>query len=145
MRGAGAPAATQLRDAAIAAKIVYLDTNASTNLVARGNRFTFRVAPSSWQLGEPLGEWAAKNGQRSFFVVNADDAFGTETAAAFIEGLTKSGGAPTRRPVLPAEGGAPGQKGGAASPAPLGQNVFAARFTHPTPGVPPAPGRGGTR
>jgi len=129
MGGAAAPAATQLRDAATAAKIVYLDTNASANALTRGNRFAFRVAPSSWQLGEPLGEWAAKNGQTSFFVVNADDAFGTETAAAFIEGLTKGGGTATGRRVVPEKGGADWKTVVAEIRAQPTKNVFAALIT----------------
>ena len=93
--GAGTPAAYLLRDTAEASKLVYIDTNASANALTRAtagcapsckSTFVFRSAPSSWQMSEPLGEWASKNGQRDFFVVNADDAFGTESAAAFIEG-----------------------------------------------------------
>ena len=129
MGGASAPAATQLRDAATAAKIVYLDTNASANALTRGSHFAFRVAPSSWQLGEPLGEWATKDGRKEFFVVNADDAFGTETAAAFIEGLAKGGGTTTGRRVVPEKGGADWKKVVAEIRTQPAKNVFAALIT----------------
>jgi len=96
MGGVAAPAAYLLHDTAEASKMVYLDTNAGTNALTRANAgcapsckstYVFRTAPSSWQLSEPLGDSLSKGGQRDFFIVSADDAFGTESAAAFAEGL----------------------------------------------------------
>lgn len=136
--GAATSAAYQLRDAAEAAKIVYIDTNASGNALTRTtagcapsckSKFVFRSAPSSWQLGEPLGEWASKNGQQEFFVVNADDPFGTETAAAFIEGLAKNGGKATGRNAVPAKSGADWAKVVDAVKAQPTKSVFAAFIT----------------
>jgi len=114
MGGAGSVAAYQLRDAAEAAKVVYVDTNASGNALTRAttgcspscrSRFVFRATATSWQLGEPLGEWAAKSGLKSVFAVYADDAFGTETAGAFSEGLAKGGGTLTGRAMWGARSG----------------------------------------
>ena len=114
MGGAGTPAAYLLRNAAEAAKVVYIDTNASGNALTRTtggcapsckSRFVFRSTSSSWQLGEPLGEWAAKSGQKDAFLVYADDAFGTETAAAFADGLAKNGGRVTGRSAVPTRTG----------------------------------------
>ena len=53
--GAADPAAYQLRDAADASKLVYIDTNATANALtrARKSKYVFRAAPSAWQLSEP--------------------------------------------------------------------------------------------
>ena len=136
--GVGTPAASLLRDTAEASKIVYIDTNAGANALTRAtagcapsckSTFVFRSAPSSWQMSEPLGEWAAKNGRRDYFVVNADDAFGAESAAAFIEGLAKSGGRATGRSAVPPKSGADWAKVIAAVKAQPTKNVFAAFIT----------------
>ena len=136
--GVGTPAASLLRDTAEASKIVYIDTNAGARALTRAtagcapsckSTFVFRSAPSSWQLSEPLGEWAAKNGRRDYFVVNADDAFGAESAAAFIEGLAKSGGRATGRSAVPPKSGADWAKVIAAVKAQPTKNVFAAFIT----------------
>ena len=136
--GAGTPAAYLLRDAAETAKIVYIDTNASGNALTRTtvgcapsckSKLVFRSAPSSWQMSEPLGEWASKNGQREFFVVNADDAFGSESGAAFVEGLAKNGGKATGRSAVPAKSGADWAKVIAAIKGQPTNNVFAAFVT----------------
>jgi branched-chain amino acid transport system substrate-binding protein len=136
--GAGTPAAYLLRDTAEASKIVYIDTNASGNALTRTtagcapsckSKLVFRTAPSSWQLSEPLGEWASKNGQRDYFLVYADDAFGTESASAFIEGLAKNGGKPTGRTAVPAKSGADWTKVIAVIKAQPTKSVFAAFVT----------------
>ena len=136
--GAGTAAAYLLRDVAEASKIVYIDTNASANALTRAmagcapsckSKFVFRSAPSSWQMSEPLGEWAAKNGQRDYFVVNADDAFGTESATAFTEGLMKNGGRATGRSAVPSKSGADWAKVIAAVKAQSTKGVFAAFIT----------------
>jgi len=136
--GVGTPAAYQLRDAAEAAKILYLDTNATGNALTRTtpgcspsckSRFVFRVASSSWQLSEPLGEWAARSGHKDFFVISADDAFGTESAAAFTEGLQKNGGHATGRTTVPAKSGADWAKLADAIKAQPAKSVFAALVT----------------
>ena len=141
--GAAAPAAYLLRDAAEAAKIVYIDTNASANALTRAtagcspsckSHFVFRSGSSSWQLGEPLGEWAARNGRKDFFIVSADDAFGSESADAFAEGLAKGGGRVTGRRAIPARSGPDWGKLIAALKAQPARDVFAAFITEDAEG-----------
>lgn len=136
--GVGAPAAYLLRDTAEASKLLYDDTNAPANALTRApagctpsckSPFVFRSAPSSWQLSEPLGEWESKNGRKDYFVVTADDAFGTESGSAFIEGLAKNGGKPSGRTTVPAKSGADWAKVMAAVKAQPSKNVFAAFIT----------------
>ena len=143
MGGAGIPASYLLRDTADALKILYIDTNASGNALTRvmsgcapscKSKFVFRVAPSSWQMSEPLGEWASKGGQRDFFVVSADDAFGAESSAAFVEGLAKNGGRATGQRLVPAKSGAEWAKVVAAVKAQTTKSVFAAFITEDAEG-----------
>ena len=152
--GAGTPAAYLLRDTAEASKLVYLDSNASGNALTRvtagcapscKSAFAFRVAPSSWQMSEPLGEWASKNGQKDFFIVSADDAFGSESAAAFVEGLAKNGGRATGQRVVAAKSGADWAKVVAAVQAQPTKSVFAAFITEDAEGLINAWGAAGMR
>ena len=142
--GADIPAAYQLRDTAEASKIVYIDTNASANALTRAtagckpscsSTFVFRSAPSSWQMSEPLGEYESKAGLRDFFVVTGDDAFGAESAAAFIEGLAKNGGTVTGRTNVPAKSGADWAKIVSSIKAQPTKNVFAAFVTDDAEGL----------
>src|SRR5258706_4361880 len=80
-------------------------------------------------MSEPLGEWVSKNGRRDFFVVSGDDAFGTESAAAFIAGLAKNGGTASGRMTVPAKSGADWAKVIAAIKSQPAKNVFAAFVT----------------
>ena len=129
--GAADPAAYQLRDTAEASKMIYIDTNATANALTRGrkSKYVFRAAPSSWQLSEPLGEYESKLGLRDFFVVAGDDAFGTDSATAFAEGLAKNGGKVTGRSIVPAKTGADWAKVVAAIKAQPVKNVFVALIT----------------
>jgi branched-chain amino acid transport system substrate-binding protein len=92
-----------MRDAADALNMVYIDTNATANALSK-SKYVFRTSASSWQLSEPLGEWAAKNGHIEFFVTSVDDTFGSESADAFVAGLMKSGGRATDRARIPSGG-----------------------------------------
>jgi len=136
--GVGTPAAYLLRDTAEASKLVYIDTNAPANALTRAtpgcapsckSTFVFRSAPSAWQMSEPLGEWESKNARKDYFVVTGDDAFGTESAAAFIDGLAKNGGKASGRTTVPAKSGADWAKVMAAVRAQPSKNVFAAFVT----------------
>lgn len=136
--GVGSAAAYLLRDTADASKLVYIDTNASANALTRAtpgctpsckSAYVFRSVPSSWQMSEPLGEWASKNGRPDFFVVYGDDAFGTESAAAFTDGLAKNGGRATGRTAVPVKSGADWTKIIAAVKAQPTKNIFAAFST----------------
>jgi branched-chain amino acid transport system substrate-binding protein len=112
--GASTAGAYQLRNAADAKKVIYIDTNATGNALTRTtsgctptckSHYVFRSTSTSWQLSEPLGEWASKNGQKDFYLAVVDDAFGSESAAAFSEGLAKNGGKATGRVAVPSRGG----------------------------------------
>lgn len=135
--GAGDPAAYQLRDAAEAAKLVYIDTNATANALTRGRKssYAFRAAPSAWQLSEPLGESEARAGLRDFYVVAGDDPFGVDSAAAFAEGFAKSGGRVSGRTTVAAKSGADWAKIVAAVRAQPTKNVFAAVITDDAEGL----------
>ncbi|HEV2250630.1 MAG TPA: ABC transporter substrate-binding protein, partial [Candidatus Limnocylindria bacterium] len=152
--GVGIPAAYLLRDTAEAAKVLYIDTNAAANALTRAtagctpscrSAFVFRSAPSAWQLSEPLGEWEAKNGQRDFFVVAGDDAFGVDSAAAFAEGLGKSGGSVSGRTTVPARSGADWAAVVAAIRAQPTKNVYAAFIADDAEGLIGAWERAGLR
>lgn len=99
--GAGAAATQLLRDTAEAQKLVYLDTSSAARFAK--SAYAFHVAPTAWQLSEPLGEWAAKNRAKEFYVAYADEPAGTEAAAAFSEGLAKNGGRVTVKAPVPAK------------------------------------------
>jgi branched-chain amino acid transport system substrate-binding protein len=113
--GGATPTAYALRDAAERAKRVFIDTNATGNALTRTvkdcspsckSAFVFRTSATSWQLSEPLGEWASKSGQKQFFLTHEDTVFGAESAAAFADGLAKNGGVVTgRRAVVPGDPG----------------------------------------
>jgi branched-chain amino acid transport system substrate-binding protein len=152
--GVGTPAAYLLRDTAEASKLVYIGTNAPANALTRAtagcapsckSTFVFRSAPSSWQMSEPLGEWESKNARKDFFVVTGDDAFGTESATAFIEGLAKNAGKASGRTTVPAKSGADWAKVIAAVKAQPTKNVFAAFVTDDAEGFLGAWDSGGMR
>src|SRR5438270_11769305 len=86
--------------------MLYIDTHAMADALSRSSKspYVFRSSATSWQLGEPLGEWAARNGQTEYFVSHVDDSFGAESADAFVAGLQKNGGKATNR-VAFANGG----------------------------------------
>ncbi|HEX6062097.1 MAG TPA: ABC transporter substrate-binding protein, partial [Candidatus Limnocylindria bacterium] len=142
--GVGIPASYQLRDAAETSKLVYVDTNAAANALTRAttscaptckSTYVFRSAPSSWQMSEPLGEWESKNGHRDFYVVAGNDAFGTESAAAFSEGLAKNGGTVSGKTTVAAKSGADWKAIVAAIKAQPTKNVYAAFVTGDAEGL----------
>ncbi len=152
MGGAAAPAAYLLRDTAEAQRMVYLDTNASVNALTRlssgctptcKSTYVFRTAPSSWQMSEALGEWATKSALKDWYVAAADDAFGTESAAAFTEGLAKNGGRVTGKAAVPEKSGADWKKVVAAIKAQPTKSVFAAFITDDAEGFMTAWGAAG--
>jgi branched-chain amino acid transport system substrate-binding protein len=90
--GARDETAVVMRDAADAAKVVYIDTNATADALTRSkaSKYVFRTSASSWQLSAPLGQWAARKGLKEFFVCAVNDATGAEFADAFVSGLGTS-------------------------------------------------------
>jgi branched-chain amino acid transport system substrate-binding protein len=110
MGGAAADTAYVIRDAAEAAKRVYIDTNATANALTRSvpdckpsckSKYVFRTSATSWQLSQPLGAWASKNGLKDFYVCCVDETFGIESADAFEAGLATDGGKATDRSAVP--------------------------------------------
>lgn len=93
--GASSESASVLRDAALAAKMVYLATNATASALTRDSKYVFRSSATAWQVSEPLGEWASANGHREFYVCGND----AESMDAFAVGLAKNGGAVVTRNV----------------------------------------------
>ena len=143
MGGAAAPAAYLLHDTVEAQKMVYLDTNAGANALTRTNAsckpsckstYVFRTAPSSWQMSEALGEWEAKTGQKEWSTITADDTFGAESGAAFIEGVVKGGGRVITGMVVPEKSGADWKKVVATVKAQPTKNIFAAFITEDAEG-----------
>lgn len=110
--GVSTPTAIAMRDAAAAARVVYLDTNATGNVLTRpapgcpsacSALTLFRTSASAWQVSEPLGEWVGQQGEKVFYVCHLDDDFGNESAAAFVEGLQRRGAREGGRRVVSAE------------------------------------------
>ena len=124
--GASSDTAQVLRDAAEALKMVYINTNGPANALSR-SKYVFRTSASTWQLNEPLGEWAARNTGGEFFVCAVEDSFGAESADAFVAGLTKNGGSATERTDL-ASGSNLAKLVGSIKSQPT-KNVFAALYT----------------
>jgi len=136
MGAAAADAAYVMRDAAEAAKLVYIDTNATANALTRSvadckpsckSKYVFRASATSWQLSQPLGEWVSRSGLKDFFVCCVDETFGTESADAFEAGLATNGGRATDRSAVP-NGGDWSTVVGSIKAQPT-QNVFAAFHT----------------
>lgn len=142
--GLADPAAVLLRDAADAAKVLYIDTNASLNELTRAatpcaptcrSAFVFRGTLGAWQMSEPLGEWVAKGTQKSAYAVYADDTFGSESEAAFAEGLAKNGGAIAGKTAVAPKSGADWTKIVAAIKAQPAKVVYAAFVTDDAEGL----------
>ena len=104
------PIVYAIRNTVDAAKFIYIGTNAGGNAMTRQttdckpscfSKYVFRTSFSAWQVSEPLGEWVSKRGDKEFFLCFSNYAFGTESAAAFNEGLAKNGGKETGRVTPP--------------------------------------------
>ena len=104
------PIVYAIRNAVDAAKMIYIGTNAGGNAVTRTvadckpsckSKYIFRTSFSAWQVSQPLGEYLSKKGEKEFFLCFSNYGFGTESAAAFVEGLAKNGGKETGRVAPP--------------------------------------------
>jgi len=129
--GLSGDTAAVLRDAAEAARLIYIDTNALTRIPP--SQYVFRTSATTWQLSEPLGEWASRQGKTDFFVASIDSALGTESADAFVSGLAKNGGKAAVRTAFP--NGGDWTTAIAQIKAQPGHNVFAAFETDDAEGV----------
>lgn len=110
MGGSASTTAYVLRNAADSGHLAYLDTWGTGNALTRAvagckpsckSPYVLRTSASSWQLGEPLGDWLGRSGPAPVFAVHADDDFGSETTTAFAEGLAKHGGSLAGRKAVP--------------------------------------------
>lgn len=105
------PIAYAIRNAVDSAKFIYIGTNAGGNAMTRDttdckptckSKYVFRTSFSAWQVSQPLGEWLSKKPEtKDFYLCFSNYAFGTESAAAFVEGLAKNGGKETGRVAPP--------------------------------------------
>ncbi|MBI2323463.1 MAG: ABC transporter substrate-binding protein [Chloroflexi bacterium] len=105
------PIAYAIRNAVDSAKFIYIGTNAGGNAMTRDttdckptckSKYVFRTSFSAWQVSQPLGEWLSRTpATKEFFLCFSNYAFGTESAAAFVEGLAKNGGKETGRVAPP--------------------------------------------
>lgn len=105
------PIAYAIRNTVDAAKMIYIGTNAGGNALTRATTdckptcksdYIFRTSFSAWQVSRPLGEWVSKQPDgKEFFLCFSNYGFGTESAAAFVEGLATNGGKETGRVAPP--------------------------------------------
>lgn len=105
------PIAYAIRNTVDQAKMIYIGTNAGGNAMTREttdckptckSKYVFRTSFSAWQVSYPLGEWLSRKPEtKEFFLCFSNYGFGTESAAAFIEGLAKNGGKETGRVAPP--------------------------------------------
>jgi branched-chain amino acid transport system substrate-binding protein len=86
------PDAAAIAPLATEAKLPFILPNASTSSLTRQSPYIVRVSLTQWQLAYPMGQWAAKQGYKTAYVVVADYATGYDTQEAFIKGFTESGG-----------------------------------------------------
>ena len=144
MGGVTDATAYQLRAAAEANKLVYIDTNAYGNALTRTNakcdptcqsKYVFRSSETAWQMSEPLGEWAAKNRQKDYVLLYEDDAYGKDASAAFADGLAKNGGRATERTAIAPKNGADWKAVLAKVKAQPSKGVFAAFATDDAEGL----------
>jgi branched-chain amino acid transport system substrate-binding protein len=84
-----------VRDTIDQLKVPTVVANAAANALARDRKsdYIFRASYSNWQLGVPLGPWAAKKyGKSGVAVISANYAAGQESAQAFQSAYEKAGG-----------------------------------------------------
>jgi branched-chain amino acid transport system substrate-binding protein len=86
------PDAAAIAPLATEAKLPFILPNASTSSLTRQSPYIVRVSLTQWQLAYPMGQWAAKHGYKTAYVVVADYATGYDTQEAFTKGFTESGG-----------------------------------------------------
>lgn len=86
------PDAAAIAPLATEAKVPFILPNASTSSLTRQSPYIVRVSLTQWQLAYPMGEWAAKKGYKTAYVVVADYAAGHDTQEAFSRAFTGAGG-----------------------------------------------------
>lgn len=86
------PDAAAIAPLATEAKLPFILPNATTSSLTRQSPYIVRVSLTQWQVAYPMGQWAAKQGYKTAYVVVADYAAGYDTQDAFTKGFTESGG-----------------------------------------------------
>ncbi len=86
------PDAAAIAPLATEAKLPFILPNASTSNLTRLSPYIVRVSLTQWQLAYPMGQWAAKKGYKTAYVVVADYAAGHDTQEAFTKAFTENGG-----------------------------------------------------
>ncbi|MDI4237104.1 ABC transporter substrate-binding protein [Bradyrhizobium sp. Arg237L] len=86
------PDAAAIAPLATEAKLPFILPNATTSSLTRQSPYIVRVSLTQWQVAYPMGQWAAKQGNKTAYVVVADYAAGYDTQEAFTKGFTESGG-----------------------------------------------------
>ena len=84
-----------VRDTIDQAKVPTVVANAAANALSRDRKspYIWRTSYSNYQLGVPLGPWAANRiGKSGVAVITANYAAGQESAAAFKDAYEKAGG-----------------------------------------------------
>lgn len=74
------------------AKIPTVIFNAATSIITTKSDYFLRTSFTLWQVSRPLGEWAAKQGDKIAVIAVSDFAPGHDASAAFRNGFTSSGG-----------------------------------------------------
>lgn len=84
------PDAAAIAPLATEAKLPFILPNASTSSLTRMSPYIVRVSLTQWQLAYPMGEWAAKKGYKTAYIVVADYAPGHDTQEAFTRAFVWS-------------------------------------------------------
>lgn len=74
------------------AKVPFVSTNAAGVTMPRLTPYFARTSFTLWQVGLPMGKWAAQHGYKRAYVAVSDFAPGHEAGDAFTKGFTDGGG-----------------------------------------------------
>ena len=88
----GSPVAAAIAPLTAEAKIPFVVTNAGGVSIPRISPYVTRVSFTLWQLGLPLGKWAAGQGLKKGYTLVSDFIPGHDAEAAFTKGFTDGGG-----------------------------------------------------
>jgi branched-chain amino acid transport system substrate-binding protein len=87
----GSPIAAAVAPLTQEAKVPLVITNAAGAAIPRLSPYLVRVSVTLWQLGYPLGQWAAKQGWKTAYTAVSDFIPGHDAEAAFTKGWTDAG------------------------------------------------------
>ena len=86
------PNAAAIAPLATEAKIPFVLMGSGTSSTTRLSPYITRFSFTQWQMSEPLGKWAAKNGYHTAATLVTDYAPGYDAEAAFTRGFVEAGG-----------------------------------------------------